>query len=234
MSWRPRRALTPALDRLEGRAVLSALTVAPARVAVVRSSPLVQPLQRSGFPIDQTVDPTSNRILNPVGTPTRHQNLRLAFGGGFNGTFQQGPGRYSEEAGVISAKAKGGTSSFLHGDMQLAVSVPTDPAIAPTGILSLFDKNRNGGNVLGLDLTAVPGAVDRLGRPTQFQFVVDHNLSGGSFAGAIGQGLVQVQYGPARRIGPGQTQGSVTVRVQGLVSASGASNQIATSSLYGS
>ncbi len=226
MSDRRNRGLRPALDRLEAREVLSTLgTSPPTRVAVQPASPLVRPLVRSGFPIDQTIDPTSNRILNPVGTPTRHQALRLSFGGGFNGTFQQGPGRYSEEAAILAVRGKGGASGFLHGDAQLAVSVPTDPAVLPTGILTMFDKNRASGSILGLDLTAVPGAVDRQGRPTQFSFVVDDNLSSGSYAGAIGQGTVQVVY-------RGRLSGPSTIVVRGTVSASGTSNPLSTATLY--
>lgn len=100
----------------------------------------------------------------------------------------------------------GGTSSaFLHGDVQLAYYALGDPSRPAVGMANMIVKNvSDTGNQLGADFQAIPGAVDRAGRPTQFTWTVNSNV-GGTFSGAEGSGTMQVVYFPSRRVPRGAT-----------------------------
>ncbi|MFO0956718.1 MAG: hypothetical protein U0800_04525 [Isosphaeraceae bacterium] len=87
--------------------------------------------------------------------------------------------------------------------MQLRFVVPTDPAVQPVGVAILLDRNINNGGQVGLDLTAIPASIDRLGRVTRFTWTVDSSYSSGEFTNASGQGTLKVNY--ASPPAPGKT-----------------------------
>ncbi len=94
----------------------------------------------------------------------------------------------------------GGTSSaFLHGDFQLAFYPPAVPGGATTGVAALTVKNvSNTGDQLGLDLAGVVPPPTP-GRPFVLNWTVN-GTSGGSFAGAVGSGTVQIRLRPGARL----------------------------------
>lgn len=220
-----RRRLRPVVEHCEDRQLLSGLGAALTAKLSARAARLDAPPSPPAFVFNERIDPESNRVLNPVGTPTPRQAHRMAFAAGFNGAYQAGPGRFSLESMQIFLHGKGGSTAFLHGDMQLRISVPVEPDVPPTGILMMFDKNRSSGGELGLDLTADPNSIDRFGRPTRFSYTVDDNLSGGTFAAGLGEGTVQIRYGHSQT-GGRYMKGPATVVVRGQVYSSGTSGPL--------
>ena len=96
----------------------------------------------------------------------------------------------------------GNSSAFLHGDLQLGYFTPADPTQPVFGQATMIVKNvSNTGNLLVVDFTAVPGAVDRHGRPTRFTWTVDP-ASGGAFSQGAGSGTMSLIYSPGHF--PGQ------------------------------
>lgn len=193
-----RRTRRPLLETLERRAVPSTLgtVVAASRVSAAEVAP----------------PGATNEILDPTGLPTAHERLRQRFQATFTGPYVIGPGRFSSQKSQVLIRGAGTSNRFLHGDVIFKYATPRDPAVSSTGALTMFDRNANSGSHLGLALTAVPGASDRHGRPTQFAFVVDPTVSSGLFTGASGSGILDVRYRAAQA-----TSGTASVRARGTV-----------------
>lgn len=208
-----------------GSALTAALMARAAHATTPGRSHIAAHVATPGRSHARAVEPINNQVLNPVGTPTRRQALKTSFGAGFNGTYEVGPGRYSFEASQIFISGKGGSSAFLHGDVLVRIAVPNDPSVPPTGILTMFDKNRTSGSAIGLSLTADPASLDRFGRPTRFDYQIgDNPISSGTFAADQGQGTVRIYYGPPR--GRGIQQGPAMVLVRGQLYTTGATNPL--------
>lgn len=192
---RARRALRPVLEPVEPRALLSGVIAtmsANGRVpAAVRSR---QATDTSFFTDPTTPSPT---FVSPPGQPTKATLRQSFFQATFIGPYHLGPGRTSAESRQVYIRGAGRSTAFLHGTLQLRYVVPTDTAVKPVGVAVLLDRNINNGGTIGLDLTAVPGSVDRLGRVTRFTWTVDDIYSGGSFTTASGQGTLKVKYAAA-------------------------------------
>jgi hypothetical protein len=151
-----------------------------------------------------------------TGQPTAREIARDTFKAFFNGPLLIGPGRFSDQANIIYVRGVGSTTFFHHGDMNMGIVIPRNLATPITGEINMQDKNINSGGQVAFQLTAVPGAVDPRGRPTQFTFVADPNIYSGIFFFDSATGILGVNY-------HGST---ATVRITGLVYTSGLTNPI--------
>lgn len=95
---------------------------------------------------------------------------------------------------MISFQGLGTSTQFLHGDYQMAIVLPKDPAGAVTGAAYLQDKNLSGGTQLGLDLAFDKASVDVRGRPTRGTWTADPNIYSGADYFAQGGGSVRIRY----------------------------------------
>lgn len=180
-SARATARFAPVFEGLEGRVVLSS------------SSLLISGALRPSAPAASAGD--------VLAFPLRYRPFTAMF----QGHYTVGPARSQGFATQLYMYGGGTSSSFLHGDVQLAYYVPSDPSQPAVGMANMMVKDiSNTGNQLGADFQAVPGAVDRAGRPTQFTWTVNAN-SGGSFSGAQGSGTLQLIYYPGRKIPRGAT-----------------------------
>ena len=195
-------------------------------LALMASTPRTR---TDGAPLPAPPTDTTNQVLFPTGTPTPQEQKRLYFQATMKGSYQVLPGQFSTQARQYALLGTGTSTMFLHGSQQTRIVIPNDAASPITGFMTLVDRNINNGAQLGLRLTAVPGAVDARGRPTHFTYRVDQIVSAGTFAGALGDGTVQIVWGSARHPG----QGSASVLVRGRVYASGTTNLMVNGSIDG-
>ncbi|MDR3620059.1 MAG: hypothetical protein P4L85_11970 [Paludisphaera borealis] len=127
------------------------------------------------------------------------------FNAKYQGFYTIGPAQSPGFATQLYMYGGGTSSSFLHGDIQLAYYVPVDASQPAVGMANLMVKNISStGDDLGADFQAVPGAVDKAGRPNQFTWTVNSNV-GGTYAGAEGSGTLQLIYYPGRKLPRGAT-----------------------------
>jgi hypothetical protein len=136
----------------------------------------------------------------------------------FQGFYTVGSSPVSGFATQFYMHGGGGSSAFQHGDIQLAFYVPTDPSQPAVGQANMMIKSiTSTGDQLGADFQAVPGAVDKAGRPNQFTWEVNSN-TGGTFVGAEGSGTLQLIYYPSRKVPRGATAaGRIGVIFRGSV-----------------
>jgi len=230
---RTRRAWQPAVERFEGRELLSGLMAAMASESITgvgpatltmaatglgqrRNLPAVGPLQ-----INQTPAPP---LIPGMGQPTPHELARERFAAYFHGPVTYGPGRFTDQKETIFFRGLGGSSQFLHGDYQMAFVVPTDPTAPITGTAYMQDKNTNSQAFIALDLVADPTSLDRHGRPTRATFSSDPNIYSGVDFFTSSSGTVTIHYDSAN---------VATVRFRGLVYTNGLTNPLRNSDLYG-
>lgn len=190
---RDRKRFALAVDGLEGRALLAApaLLGGPASLGVLNATAAAD---QGG------------------GQPTRHEQARRQFSAMFSGPFTTGPGQLTDQASQTYIQGGGNSSAFLHGNIQMVSFVPKDPSQPITGTAALIVKNvTDSGNLLILDLEADPQSLDRAGRPTRFNWTVNDG-SGGTFAGATGQGTAEVRYRPGGKL-PSRAWGAGTAGV---------------------
>jgi hypothetical protein len=141
--------------------------------------------------------------LSALGTSNPIPLLFRPFVAKFQGALVVGAPRSAGELSQTYMFGGGNSTAFLHGDLQLGFFTPTDPAQPIIGQATLTVKNvANTGDQLIVDLTAVPGAVDRHGRPTEFTWT-QNSASGGIFTNGDGSGTMQLIYSPGRF--PGQS-----------------------------
>src|SRR4051812_37305488 len=136
--------------------------------------------------------------------------LYRPFSARFQGGYVVGTPRAAGQVSQTYMFGGGNSSAFLHGDLQLAYFTPADPAQPTFGQAVMIVKNvSNTGNELVLDLTSIPGVVDRRGRPTQFTWTVDPG-SGGAFAGGVGSGTMRLIYSPGHFPGQQHVRHAIT------------------------
>jgi hypothetical protein len=155
------------------------------------------------------------------GTPSNQELARERFSAVFAGPMTIGPGRFSDQAKIIFMRGVGGSTAFLHGDYQMAIVIPTDPSAPITGEAYLEDKNNNSAGNFGLMLTAVPGSLDRFGRPTAMTFTADPNIYSGAFYTDSATGTVTIRY----------SKGAARATFQGRIYTLGLTNPLRNSSL---
>jgi hypothetical protein len=206
----PRKA-TLRLEPLEPRE----LPTSPLMLASAAAAPNVAAILRAG----------THAAADSTAQPTPHELRREQFRARFSGKFVSGAGRFTNQALQTYIQASGTSTSFLHGDLQMAVYTPTDPNAQTSGLAALIVKNvTNSGNLLVLDLVGDTSSLDRAGRPTRFTWTVD-GASGGAFANATGSGTVEIRYFPGGKLPQRATSaGSVGVIFKGLIQTTGVTN----------
>jgi hypothetical protein len=164
---------TPVLEGLEVREVLSVSAL------IASSGGLTLP------------HPYAVNAQQTTMMPTPHEARREQFLAQFKGAFVTGAPRFTDQISQTYIRGGGTSNFFLHGDLQMAFAIPTDPSQPITGQAVMIVKNvANTGNELILDLLADPTSLDQRGQPTRFTWTVDP-ASGGLFTGATGQGTAQ-------------------------------------------
>jgi hypothetical protein len=235
MDRRNRRAKRPAVERVEARDLPSGIVATPRTMPVIARAGDVVHSSQAGQPgpgQGGTGGDFPNQALVPTGVPTRRERAREAFRATYAGPFTVGRGRFSTEARQVYARGSGTSNAFLHGDHQMRIVLPTDPAAPVTGVIVQYDRSNASAGVLGLRLSGTPGDVDRAGRPTTLAFTVDTDISAGIFTGATGQGTVRIRYIPSGRSGPGIfSQGTALVLVRGSIFTAGVNDPLRNSDI---
>ena len=237
MSFARRRALIPGLERMEGRRLLSsAIIIATANSNPLPSSDTLAVAASGGAGLGGSSGRTGSSPTAPIvpgqGTPTPHELARETFRASFTGPYSIGPGRFSDQARIIYFRGVGGSNQFRHGDFEMAVVTPVDPAATLTGEAVMNDKSTNSGAILGLGLAAAPQSADRFGRPTTLTFKNDPNIYSGIYFFNTSSGTATIQY-RSYNVGPhGYGRGVATVSFQGLVYTSGLTNPLKNTDLY--
>ena len=136
-------------------------------------------------------------ITTDMAAPRPNEVARRTFKAAFAGRVVELPPRLVDQARQFSVVASGNTNQFLHGTLQLRYYTPQpgSGATMTTGSFAILDRSTASNGVILADLTGDPTQVDRRGRPTQMNFVV--NGGGGSsgvYAGSVGNGVLKIRY----------------------------------------
>jgi hypothetical protein len=212
MERNDRRRMGPVVELLEARMLLAGGTSMNGSRHAPLAGRALAALQSSGSSGDASSTP-----------PDR---TRQGFFAAFTGSYTVGPGRIDGQALRSYMNVAGTSSTFLHGQAQVAVAIPTDSTLGPTGSATLLDKNyAQTGNFLMLDLQSDPQPIPD-GRPTRLTWSVA-NSSSGTFAGAEGQGTLVVSYHPGgRRPSHALDWGRVGVQFRGQITLNGTTNPL--------
>lgn len=188
--------LTPKIEGLEGRLALSTATAA---VAPRLARPAAAAIEAPQFPLRYS-----------------------KFTGLFQGSYTVGAARQPGFATQLYMTGGGNTSAFYHGNVQVVIYVPEDRSQPAIGQANLIPKGSgDSGDLLLVDLAAVPGHVDKGGRPSLFTWTVNDD-SGGDFTSGKGSGTVQLTYFPSRRLPRGAVAaGRLGLAFRGEVGVSG-------------
>jgi hypothetical protein len=171
--------------------------------------------QIGGNPNPAPIDPT---LLSPAGF--RRAKFLASVQGS---TFAVSPSSFVSLARTIYYAGRIVSNQFLHGTLDMRIDTP-DLTVNPTGqvvgFASLRDRNVAAtGTVLQLDVFADASTLDQFGRPTQLNWSVDDNGSGGTYAGAAGSGTATIVYTRAGHAKGGA--GVANISFNGLVLANG-------------
>jgi len=173
---RAKTRFAPNMEGLETRVVLS--------TTALLASGALAPVRPVAAEVDVSIFPLRYRPFTAM----------------FKGHYTAGPARSPGFATQLYMHGGGTSSAFLHGDVQLAYYVPEDPAKPAVGQANMMVKNiGDTGNQFGANFTAVPGAVDRAGRPNLFTWS-QNDLSGGTFNGGQGSGTLKIIYFPTQKV----------------------------------
>jgi hypothetical protein len=205
-----RRRLAPRIEGLEGRQLQT--------VGMGRTPP---PTGAAPAVVAAAAPAIAPPLLPGPGEPLRNEVARTRFRSTFAGPFAVGPPRYTGQSAVISTQGLGTSTQFLHGNYQMAIVLPRDPAGPITGAAYLQDKNTAGGTQLGLDLAFDASSVDRRGRPTRGTWAADPNIYSGPDYFAQGSGTVRIRY----------SKGNASVVFEGSLYTNGITNPLGTSAL---
>jgi hypothetical protein len=187
----------PSVERVEARALLSAIT--DLMVTAPQPLHLAQHPATSSTPIAQAGFPLMNPNnlfgpLAPTGIPTARELARQRFSANFSGPFYKAPPRFTSQSNLFFYRGLGGSTQFLHGDYQMMIAMPADPTKPILGAAYLQDRNINSGGAMGLDLTFDPTSLDKFGRPTEGTFTQDPNIYSGVDFTFTASGTVTIHY----------------------------------------
>jgi hypothetical protein len=193
MDRRARVRLRPAFDCIESRELLSAI------VAVLRGHPDGTPSLQAMIAAQQTSpNPNSPHSTPPVvpgsGLPTLKERARIAFHAAFSGPSHSVVGRYTDQSRDLFFRGLGTSSQFIHGDFQMQIVLPANPAVPITGAVYMQDRNINSSGAIAFDLVADPMSLDRRGRPTRLTFTGDPNIYSGVDYANTSNGTVTIRY----------------------------------------
>ncbi len=215
MDSRSRFQVRPAFELVEARSLPSAIIALMASNSSA-SSHVHYPLSDTSvaIPSNQGSPPGTNLALTPTGTPNPRELKREKYVATFTGTYTIGPGQFSSEAQQVKIKAAGSANQMLHGDIQLQIVTPKDPALPIGGVSAIFDRNLNSNSVLGFDLTAPQQNVDHAGRPNSLSVSTDINISAGAYVESFAEGAMAIKYIPNGKHSPGViSQGKAIVKI---------------------
>lgn len=222
---RVRLACRPALERVESRELMSGIinTMLASQSSMHRQALGVQVQTRAletgntGTPPLTPVPGNGPPPVSPgTGEPTPHERARQRFRAVFSGPMYVGGPRFTDQKKTIFLRGLGGSTMFLHGNYQMGIVFPRDPANPITGVAFLMDQNVNSEGELGFDLTFDPNSLDRHGRPTLGTFVQDPNIYSGAFFSPVSSGTVKIRY----------AKNTATALFQGQVYTSGLTNPL--------
>jgi hypothetical protein len=155
--------------------------------------------------------------------PTPRELARERFHAYFSGPVYVSGGRFADQGKTLYFRGLGGSNTFLHGDYQMAIIFPADPAKPLFGEAYLEDKNNNSAGQIAFQLQGTsPQTYDKAGRPTRFTFTADPSINSGIFFTNTASGTVQIHY----------SKGSATAIFNGLVYTIGVTSPLANSDLY--
>jgi hypothetical protein len=175
----------PFLPRVEGveRRELRAVMSAPVADVLSAAGSGVAPPTGSVFP-----------FAPAAGQPTAFEQARERFTASFTGSFAFQPAQFTSQSRVIRMRGVGTSSQFLHGNVQVAIGLPSQPGGPIFGGAYIQDKNLVGSTLMGLDVNFDPASVDAQGRPTRGAWSVDPNVYSGIDFIAQGTGTVTIRY----------------------------------------
>jgi hypothetical protein len=179
----------PAVSGLESRTVLTVMGAHSTLSNVVDVAQTLAAQSQAPVP----TPPVPPLIPGP-GQPLPNEVARTRFAASFSGPFLIGPPRYTGQSAILDYRGLGTSTQFLHGDFQMAIVLPNDPAATITGAAFLQDKNLTGGNEIGLDINFDKTTLDKRGRPTQGTWITDPNIYSGANYFNQGTGTVQLRY----------------------------------------
>jgi len=149
--------------------------------------------------------------------PLRYQKFSARFQGG----YLTSPARLDGFSTMLYMNGGGMSSMFLHGNIQVGYYIPADPTKPAVGRALVLPKSAiQSGSQMVLDLHAVPGAVDKAGRPTQFTWVLNKD-SAAQYSSGDGSGTLQLIYTPSTRGRRGGGSGNLGVIITGQVGLTG-------------
>jgi len=210
-----RRPIGPGLEALEARDLLSSGPLSS------KLSPGISPgrsvAERAGMG-DSSSGGGSSMM---TGQPTPHEQVRENFKAVFYGPFIVGPGRFSMQAMQTFITGGGTANQFRHGNVQVALFIPSNPSQGVTGTAKLYDKSfLMTSNILSLSLQGNPQPLLD-GRPTMLTWTVGSSSSG-AFGDATGQGTVEIRYFPGGHLPPRATSaGNASVIFSGQLNTLG-------------
>lgn len=215
---RGRKSCTPGLLQLERRdvpTVISPLAFggaglkaeqAQTRAAATVNTVLTGQQSISNVPSDLNLSSGFQAGGNPSPSPITQAQLetlltpagkaRARFVAHSSGPYAVGATSYTAFSKAVTYIGPVASNQFLQGTINTQINIPTtfNPASGELdGFAALRNRNVSAtGNILVLDLSIT--AEDSFGRPTQLDWVVDDNGSGGSFSGAAGAGTLSISY----------------------------------------
>ncbi len=173
---------SPSIQGMERRELRAVMSAAAAEVLSAGGSGVAPPIG-SVFP-----------FAPAPGQPTAFEQARERFTGSFTGSFAYQPAQFTSQSRVIHMRGVGSSSQFLHGNIQVAIGLPSQPGGPITGGAYLQDKNLAGSTLIGLDINFDPASVDAQGRPTRGAWSTDANVYSGIDFVAQGSGVVTIRY----------------------------------------
>ncbi len=227
---RDRRRQAPRLETLEARELLTFTLVHNAHLATPGTLATLAAQAAAQAKAVQAAAPKISPTADTTGTPTIHEIRRESFVGRFKGNYTIGAGRTSDQTLQLTSLGYGGANQAFHLWTNMRITVPTNPAVAPTGVIYIISWNvGTTGTQLFLDLTGDP-KTEVNGIPTHYTWTVDPSSSG-IYAGAAGygtgHGTLDIQFfRPSPGKTPGTLVGKMNFSVNGLIDTSGNFNVI--------